>query len=134
MPNTQNTKNNFDLEERTAVFGEVIIDFAKKIPETAVTRRIITQLTDAGTSIGANYCEAADAESKRDFIHKLGIARKESKETKFWLRIIGKAMPQLIEEARVLWREANELNLILSASIRTARSGKKDSDEGKEDN
>ena len=60
----------YDLEERTARFGEAIIDFAKAIPQDAVTNRIISQLVGAGTSVGANYVEADDAVSKKEFLKK----------------------------------------------------------------
>ena len=93
----------YDLEERTAKFGENIIDFAKTIPISLVTQRIIPQLVASGTSLGANYCEADDAESGRDFKHKIGICKKEARETKYWLRIIAKTNPELKEEARKLW-------------------------------
>ncbi|MCK5084817.1 MAG: four helix bundle protein, partial [Candidatus Pacebacteria bacterium] len=79
---SNNKNNNFDLEERTAEFGENIIKFAKKIPKNTITIPIITQLIKAGTSVGANYCEADGAESKKDFEHKMGICKKEAKETK----------------------------------------------------
>ena len=105
----------YDLEERTANFGENIIKFAKKIPVNQVTQRTIPQLVGAGTAIGANYCEADDAESGKDFKHKIGIARKEARETKFWLRIVATASPELKEEARTLWQEAKELHLIFNA-------------------
>lgn len=111
----------YDLEERTAKFGEEIIKFAKKIPENSVTRPLIPQLVKAGTSIGANYCEADDAESKRDFNHKIGICKKEARETKYWLRMIVVAVPALKEEARKLWTEAKELNLIFNAIIRSSK-------------
>jgi hypothetical protein len=62
------TKRVYDLEERTARFGEGIIDFAKTIPPNPVTNRIITQLVGAGTSVGANYVEADDAVSKKEFL------------------------------------------------------------------
>jgi len=102
----------YDLHERTALFGEAIIRLAAKIPVTPVSQRMISQLVGAGTSVGANYCEADDADSKKDFRHKIGICRKESKETKYWLRMIVVAAPELRDEARVLWQEAKELNLI----------------------
>ncbi len=116
---------NFDLEERTAKFGENIIKFAKKIPKNVINISITSQLVRAGTSVGANYCEADCAESKKDFIHKLGICKKESKESKHWLRMVSTASPELKSEARVFWREANELNLIFSSIIN--KSKKKDS-------
>jgi four helix bundle protein len=105
----------YDLEERTAKFGEEIIEFVRKVPKDVITVPLISQLTRAGTSIGANYCEADDAESKKDFNHKIGICRKESRESKHWLRMIVKAVPSLKDEASVLWREAQELNLIFGA-------------------
>jgi four helix bundle protein len=110
----------FDLDERTAVFGEDVIRFAKKIPVTAVTDRLIRQFVSAGTSIGANYTEANDAESKKDFRHKIGICRKESKETKYWLRMLAVAEPIVRDKAAILWQEAKELNLIFG-SIRRSR-------------
>ena len=67
-----NTKK-YDLTERTALLGERIIELATKIPGKAITRPLITQLVKAGTSVGANYCEADCAESRKDFEHKLGI-------------------------------------------------------------
>lgn len=111
----------YDLEDRTAKFGEEIIKFVKKIPKTSVTNSLISQLVRAATSVGANYLEADDAESGRDFIHKLSISRKESKETKHWLRMMATAVPELTEEARKFWKEAQELNLIFSAIIRKKR-------------
>lgn len=109
------------MEERTAKFGEEIIKFAKKIPENSVTKPLIPQLVKAGTSIGANYCEADDAEPKKDFKHKIGICKKEARETKHWLRMIVVAVPELKEEVRKLWQEAKELNLIFNAIIRSSK-------------
>jgi four helix bundle protein len=119
-----NDKNKFDLEERTAKFGEEIIKFNQRIPENPITRPLISQLVKAGTSIGANYCEADDAESKRDFKHKIGICKKEARETKHWLRMIVTVIPELKEEARKLWLEAKELNLIFNAIIRSSSKKK----------
>jgi four helix bundle protein len=124
MTNDKSPK--YDLEERTAQFGEAIIDFAKKIPQNPITIPLITQLVKSGTSIGANYCEADCAETKKDFEHKIGICKKESKETKFWLRMIAKALPKLKDEAKIHWKEANELNLIFSAIVKNSRKKKFD--------
>ena len=104
----------FDLEERTARFGEAIIRFAKKIPLSPVNNRLIEQLVVAGTSVGANYCEADDGVSRKDFKNKIGTCRKEARETKFFLRMVATAEPDLKSEARVLWQEAKELHLIFS--------------------
>src|SRR3989344_5049059 len=115
MSNGKNPK--YDLEERTAKFGEKIILFAKKIPGNLITQRVIPQLVGSGISISSNYCEADDAESGKDFVHKLGICKKEAREVKNVLRMIAVAAPELKEEARVLWQEANELNLISPIQI-----------------
>jgi len=109
------SKRKYDLEERTARFGERIIEFAKSLPRNPINDRLIGQLVDSGTSIGANYMEADGAESKKDFRHKIGICRKESKETKHWLRMIAKANPTRLDECRELWQEAQEFTLIFSA-------------------
>ncbi|MDO8540244.1 MAG: four helix bundle protein [Opitutaceae bacterium] len=109
----------FDLEERTARFGEAVIEFCLELSFNPVTTPIITQLVASGTSVGANYCEADEAESKKDFRHKIGICRKEAKETKYWLRMIAKALPAQKTTARELWIEAKQLHLIFCASIRT---------------
>ena len=66
----------YDLEERTARFGEAVIDFAKQIPQDAVTNRLISQLVGAATSVGANYVEADDAVSKKEFLKSIGTCRK----------------------------------------------------------
>ncbi len=114
----------FDLQERTARFGEALIRFAKKMPQTAVNDRIIHLLVGCGTSLGANYYEADDAFSKKDFLCKIGICRKEAKETKFFLRMVAAAEPRLADEARNLWREVRELHLIFCSILRKGQSSK----------
>jgi four helix bundle protein len=111
----------YDLEERTAKFGEEIIAFAKIIPCGPVTLPLVGQLVRSGTSVGANYCEADDAGSKKDFRHKIGICRKEARETKHWLRMIAVAVPDLKAQARPLWQEAKELHLIFASVCRSTK-------------
>lgn len=113
--------NNFDLEERTAMFAEVIIDLCKNIKITPYNMKIISQLIGSGGSIGANYCEASEAESKKDFQHKMSIAKKEIKETKHWLRLLVRTNSEKKDEIRKLWKEAQELLLIFSKSIKTSK-------------
>ena len=127
MLNSQKNKI-YDLEERTAKFGEDVIDFAKKIPQNVIIIPLIGQLVKAGTSVGSNYCEADCAESRKDFEHKIGICKKEAKESKHWLRLLAKAAPQLKEEAKKLWKEANELQLIFIAIVKKSRSNKIESE------
>ena len=115
MPNTEQMQTVFDLEDRTARLGESIVAFARRVPIDPVTSPLISQLVRAGTSIGANYVEADDSDSKKDFRFKIGLCRREAKETKHWLRMIVAACPQLRDNAEPLWREAKELNLIFAA-------------------
>jgi len=123
MTNKQNSinKSKYDLEERTAKFGENIIKFCNKILRNPITNPLITQLIKSGTSVGANYCEADDVESKNDFRHKIGIVKKECRETKHFIRMIVIAVPNLEDEARILWREAKELNLIFNKIYQKVR-------------
>jgi four helix bundle protein len=116
-----NNKRKFDLEERTACFGEKIIDFARTLFSDVVNRPLINQLIRASTSIGANYLEADGAESKRDFNHKIAICKKEAKETTHWLRMIAKANSDKKESCRKFWKEAHELTLIFSAILRAKK-------------
>jgi four helix bundle protein len=116
-----NEKKIYDLEERTAKFGENIIDFCKRMPKTIITTPLISQLLRAGTSVGANYMEADCAESRKDFEHKLGICKKEAKETKHWLRMIVGALDDKKDEAKLLWKESNELQLIFISIIKKSR-------------
>lgn len=112
------TQTKYDLEERTATFGEAIIEFTKSIPKNETTRPLISQIIRSATSVGANYCEADSAFTKKEFYHRIAISRKEARETKHWLRMFVTALPELKEPARKLWSEANELMLIFSAILR----------------
>jgi four helix bundle protein len=108
----------FDLEERTALFGEAVIRFRKKVPRGPDNDRLISQLVGCSTSIGANYCEANEGVSKKDFRNTIGRCVKEAKETKFFLRMIAASEPALAGEARKLYREAKELHLIFASMFR----------------
>ncbi len=116
--------NNFDLEERCARFAEKIIALCKKIEITPINRRIIDQLVGSSGSIGANYCEASEAESRKDFRHKMSIAKKEIKETKHWLRLLSNTNKEEEKQIKEFWEEAHELLLIFSKSINTSKSGR----------
>lgn len=115
MPQFSNTK--YDLEERTAKFGEAIIEFNKKIITNVINKPLISQLIRSATSIGANYCEANGASSKQDFKNKIYLCKKEAQETKFWLRMIAKSNPEKKDEAKELWKEVQQLTLIFSKII-----------------
>jgi four helix bundle protein len=105
----------YDLEERMAKFGEDVIIFLRTIPRDEITRPLISQLIRSATSVGANYCEANEAASKKDFRNKVCIARKEAHESKHWLRMVAKAVLESAKKARELWKETHELTLILAS-------------------
>ena len=96
-------------------------DVRSVVREVPVTNRIIAQLVGAGTSVGANYVEADDAVSKKEFLKNIGTCRKEARETKHFLRMAVRAMPELKPQARLLWSEARELHLIFSKIRRNAQ-------------
>ena len=109
------------LEERTARFAEAVVDFLKQVPLGPRPDRLVDQWTGCATSIGANYCEADDAVSHKEFVKSIGTCRKEARETKFFLRMVARACPHLAPAARELWQEACQLHLIFSRIRRTAQ-------------
>lgn len=117
--NLQNTNlpkdSKYNLEERTARFAERVIDLMRLISKNEINSRMITQIVASAGSIGANYSEANEAESKQDFMHKISICKKETKETQHWIRLLAYANEQFKEEFKTLWKEAHELLLIFSA-------------------
>jgi four helix bundle protein len=115
----------YDLEERTSQFGEAVIEFLKSFTLNARTNRLVDQLTGCGTSVGANYVEADDAVSKKEFINIIGTCRKEARECMFFIRMLVKACPEHRPHAISLWREARELHLIFSRIRRTAQANLK---------
>lgn len=123
MPNQIEGRDNkkYDLEERTAIFGEEIIKFVKSLSDTSINKPLINQLIRSGTSIGANYMEANGAESKKDFQHKIGICKKEAKETMHWLRMVATDNTDKAEKCRKLWKEVHELVLIFSSIVKKVK-------------
>jgi len=112
----------FELENRMIHFAVAVLDILEGLPDNRSSNHISTQLLRSGTSPAPNYAEALSAESRRDFIHKLGLALKELRETNVWLRII--RQKDLIPENELIRRtqtECNELIAILVSSINTAR-------------
>ena len=103
--------NKYDLEERTAKFGENIIIFCQSVKINTINRSLINQIIRSGTSVGANYCEANNASSRKDFRNKIYISKKELQETKYWLRMIGSCCGENIR-VKGLKDECQELILI----------------------
>ncbi len=114
--------NKYDLEDRTAKFGEEILIFCKTLKADHISRPVISQLIRSATSIGANYMEANGASSKSDFRNKIYISKKEAQETKHWLRMITVIFPELNEKTSMLWKESQELTLIFSKIVLSLKS------------
>jgi four helix bundle protein len=104
----------YDLEERCAKFGEEVILFCKTVKFDGITKSLVSQLVRSATSVGANYMEANQASSKKDFQNKIRISQKEANESKHWLRMISVADPERKNECRKLWKESHELTLIFA--------------------
>ncbi|MBI2825359.1 MAG: four helix bundle protein [Planctomycetia bacterium] len=118
---TAGGERRYDLVERTACFGESTIMLAKQLPTNRVTDQLIDQLVRSATSIGANYCEADDAGSRKEFCYRVSVSKREAREAMHWLRMIAAAVPEMKDQAREQWREAKELHLILAAIHRKVR-------------
>jgi len=114
--------NRYNLEERTAIFGESIIKFCKEISLNSISSPLVNQIIRSATSIGANYMEANGASSKKDFQNKIFICKKEAQETKHWLRMLTVSNPEKKEELDALWQEAQELTLIFQKITSTIKN------------
>ncbi|MBI5126882.1 four helix bundle protein [Candidatus Roizmanbacteria bacterium] len=112
------TKHKFDLEERTARFGENVLIFCKNIRLNSINESLIKQLIRSSTSVGANYMEANGSDSRKDFKNKISICKKESKETTHWLRMLSVVLPEYKEKLRNLWKKAQEFVLIFSSIVK----------------
>lgn len=114
----------YDLEQRTLSFAKRILAFVNSVPFNPVTSPLVNQLTKSGTSVGANYHEANEAESKRDFVHKIAIANKEAKETRYWLKLFSHSKIGDSSVIKQLAQEAKELNFIFSSILKTCKQKK----------
>ena len=114
----------YDLGERTAQFGEAIIEILQCLKLTPVTSPLVSQLVRAATSIGANYCEASEAGSDKEFWYRVSISNREARETAYWLRMLARAIPTHKDRIRELWKEAHELNLIFASIFRKSKNRK----------
>lgn len=112
----------FDLESQTLEFGKRIIRLRKSLPRDRVNIRLLDQLIRSGTSVGANYREANETDTKRDFRNRIRIAKKEAKETIYWLNLISEANLQLEKQIKPFIQEASELMKILGSIYEKARN------------
>lgn len=117
MSNNQSSKNSFDLEERTLLFAKRIVRMCKELPNNTVNFKLVDQLIRSAGSVGANYREANDSLGKKDLLMRMKIARKEAKESHFWLELVIEANPEIEERLKDLLQESFELKKILSAII-----------------
>ncbi len=112
----------YDLGERTTVFAENAVRFARRIVVDPVTRPLISQLVRCSTSVAADYAEADEADSRKEFRYRIGVAKREAGESKLQLRVIVAASPEMREAAIPIWKEADELVRILAAIRRNTPS------------
>jgi len=112
----------YNLEERTAIFGEQIIGFCGKAKRDPIVLPLLSQLIRSATSIGANYMEANGASSRKDFANKIYICKKEAQETKHWLRMLASYYPNDKEKLREHWQEAQEFTLIFHKIVSTIKN------------
>ena len=111
-------KKKYDLEDRTLEFGKRIVKFAKKLPQNTVNFKLIDQFVRSGTSMGANYREANETETTKDFKYRIRICRKEGKETIYWLKLVEEANPDFKEEIKSLLKETKELVKIFASILK----------------
>ena len=117
MDKIQNSKY-YDLEERTFLFAKKVRDFLKRLPKTPGNGEDGSQLVRSSGSVGANYIEANESLSKKDFLIRVKISRKEAKESRFWLRLVDIGGNEKLERSReLLINEATELLKILTAIL-----------------
>jgi len=115
-PETEKSRK-YDLEERTFIFARHVILFSKRLPKNTINYELISQLVRAACSVGANYREANEALSKKDFIHRIKICRKEAKETSYWINLIQSANPESNNDCAAFERETMELRKIFSSIL-----------------
>src|SRR3989338_6733198 len=120
MKNNREWKREFS--EKLLKFGVRVIKLVNKFPKTPAGFAIASQLIRSATSIGANFLEAQDASSRKDFTQKLSIALREAKETLYWLRIV--KMTELIHED-LLEKEIEEINEIVAILVSSVKSSKR---------
>jgi four helix bundle protein len=110
-----------DISERLLDFAVRVLRLVQALPKNVAGRHVSGQLVRSGTSAGSNYEEARGAESRADFVHKLAISSKETRESSFWLRLVHRAALVKPDLVTSLIREAEELSAILAKSLSTAR-------------
>ena len=111
----------YDLEKRTEQFAKNVIQLCKNLPKSTINMKLTGQVVSASGSVGANYIEANEALSKKDFANRIKISRKEAKESRYWLRLIISANPEAESQAKPLIQEATELMNIFGAILKKVK-------------
>ena len=117
MTKIQNTKQ-YDLEERTEEFAKVVIAACKKLPKSTINNELVSQEVRSAGSVGANYIEANECLSKKDFANRIKICRKEAKESRYWFRLTASANPEFEKDFSILIQESTELMNIFGAILK----------------
>ncbi len=125
MSKIQDSKQ-YDLEDRTLEFGKRVIRLSKALSKNTVNFKLTDQFIRSGTSMGANYREANETETRKDFNYRIRICRKEGKETIYWLNLIIEANPEFKEKIKPLLQETIELVKIFAAILEKSKK-KRDS-------
>jgi four helix bundle protein len=112
----------YEIKDRTFEFGVMVVQLVDRLPNSLAGRELGRQLIRAGTSVGANVEEADAAESDKDFVHKVSIARKEARESRYWLRLLKESGVWQAKGVDYLVQEATELIKILSTIIRNKKN------------
>ncbi len=108
----------YDLEQRTEEFAKSVITACKKLPKGTINNELVSQEVRSAGSVGANYIEANEGLSKKDFANRIKICRKEAKECRYWLKLIASTNPDFETELNVLMQESTELMNIFGAILK----------------
>lgn len=117
----EKTERKYDLEDRLVGFAGQIIDVVEKLPKNLAAKHLASQLVRSGTAPALNYAEAVGAESKADFVHKMGVVLKELRETRVCLRILQQRNYSVQDEIAQALNECEQLVFIISKSVKTAK-------------
>lgn len=128
MMNHQGSRRVFDLEQRLVDYVDLVLRFIEASTYSETKQVLLNQLARSATSVALNYAEAMEAESNRDFIHKLKLSTKELRESHICIQILAKRPNVDVHACASIERETKELLLILSKSIRTTKQRLKDRD------
>lgn len=118
MSNDKSPNTKYDLEDRTLKFAKDCIDLSKILVKDIINIEFIGQLIRASSSVGANYREANDTTTKKDFYHRIGISRREAKESKYWLELLSHANQKAPDKIEPLIDEALQLARIFSSIVK----------------